>query len=154
MKCSCVWLVAHVGAHNFHIKCGFSWGGYHIYIYIYVYTYTHIYVYIHTYTYIYICIHISTYVHICIHIACMCVCVSSCLCVCTFLCMLACPCTCSYTCSCNQKLISTPKHASRPTKFKPRSSAEVPLRLVVAGSSAQGPKDQDQKFISFQHAML
>ena len=32
MKCSCVWLVVSVGAHNFHVECG-SLGGYHIYIY-------------------------------------------------------------------------------------------------------------------------
>ena len=39
MKCSCVWLVVSVGAHNFHVECGSLGGGGIIYIYIYVYIY-------------------------------------------------------------------------------------------------------------------
>ena len=37
MKCSCVWIVVRVGAHNFHIECGSLGGGLPcIYVYIYI----------------------------------------------------------------------------------------------------------------------
>ena len=39
VKCSCVWLVVRVAAHDFHIECG-SFGGYHIYMYVYTQMYS------------------------------------------------------------------------------------------------------------------